>query len=106
MIVVAPGITGNPPSRLAIFALRHWVGGKRPRGVVVEQAHDGATDPRHGSLEIGSPGIREVLHFARVATGEPLRHPRQFGKLFGADNAAAVETQRFRPVPNPYGVGK
>jgi len=96
VIIVAPGITGNPPTRVAVIDGQRRIGGKRLRGVVVEQTNDGAPDAGHGGLGIGSPGICEVLHFAGVAPGEPLGHPLQFGKLFRADHAAKVETQRFR----------
>src|SRR5713226_3990246 len=70
-------------------------------GVVVKQANDDAPDARHGRSWIGTPWIGEILHFAAVSAGEPIRSVFEFRELVRAHHATQVETERFRPVHNP-----
>ena len=106
VIVVAPGIAGNPTARFVVLEGQRRIGGEGPLRVVVEQADDSALNSRHRGLGIASPRIREVLHFAGVATGEPLGRPIQFRKFFRPHYAAQVESQGLRLVHNPRGISE
>src|SRR5215472_4843098 len=59
------------------------------RGVVVERADNNGPYLWHRRSGIGAPGIREIAHFARVASGQPLRCILQLGNL--AWSATQVE---------------
>src|SRR5438046_4488854 len=106
MVVVTPGIPGNPPTWLTVVDWQSRIGGKGARGIVIEQAYDGALDSRHGSLRIGTPGIHEVLHLSGVTAGKPLGHFLKLGKLSRAHAAAEVEAQSIRLVHDPMRIGE
>src|SRR5215470_15224506 len=101
MIVVAPRVTRNPTSNLAVLSGDCGFRGKRMLGVVVKQANDDAAHRWHGCSRICAAGIGEILHFSGKSSFEPIPNVFEFWEFLGTHHAAPVETEAFRLMHNP-----
>src|SRR4029077_2031300 len=94
VIVVAPGITGDPAVRTCLRARwRRRIGWRGERRVVVERAHNHTARTLHGMRGRTSPRVMQVAHFPRVAALEPILQMRKLRKLRGGSDAAEIESR-------------
>ncbi len=96
MIIVAPGVAGNPSARRVGMGIFGGRGGARRR-IVIERNDDQAASAFENSPRIGAARIVKIIHLSRISARKPLRQVIEFRERFGQGSSRHIRGSRALP---------